>query len=222
MADNDYIHTAQVLKAAVPYLNSRTKTTIALVSSFMEFMGCLRHFTQHNLAACGFEEQTEFNLESLLTGIRPVCNPQERAFVDKILGIFNAKRMYETYSTYMAAMQAMNEFNADSDNEDDESMTNDQYMTNNENAANDEYATNDETKDDTIYSREATEYSDDRDYKQSDASDNINSQTSNSNMFDMLKNMIPPEQMSTFENLSMLFNMMSYDDNNKSNHEEGA
>jgi hypothetical protein len=34
-------------------------------------------------------------------------------------------------------------------------------------------------------------------------------------MFDMLKAMVPPEQMSTFENLSMLLNTMSYDNTNK-------
>ena len=38
----------------------------------------------------------------------------------------------------------------------------------------------------------------------------------NNQMFDMLKAMIPPEQMSTFENFSMLFNTMSYDNNSKS------
>jgi hypothetical protein len=38
----------------------------------------------------------------------------------------------------------------------------------------------------------------------------------NSGMLDMLKNMIPPDQMSTFENLRMLFNTMSYDDSSKS------
>lgn len=214
MADNDFIHTAQVLKAAVPYLNWRSKTTIALVSSLMEFMGHLRNFTHHNLAACGFEEQKEFNLEALLTGIRPVCNPNERAFVDKILGIFNAKRMYETYSTYMAAMQAMNAFNSDSDND---------YNDNNEYMENDETKNDTAYTDDSVYSGEATDYSDDINHKQDASSDDTESNTSNSNnMFDMLKGMIPPEQMSTFENLSMLFNMMSYDDNNKSNNDDDA
>jgi hypothetical protein len=40
---------------------------------------------------------------------------------------------------------------------------------------------------------------------------------SQENMINALKTMIPPEQMSTFENLRMLFNAMSYD-NNKSDH----
>jgi hypothetical protein len=44
-------------------------------------------------------------------------------------------------------------------------------------------------------------------------------------MFEMLKSMVPPEQLGTFENIRMLLNTMSYDNNSKSDdskeHENG-
>lgn len=46
------------------------------------------------------------------------------------------------------------------------------------------------------------------------------SPSENSNMLHMLKNMIPPDQINTFENLRMLFNTMSYDDNSKADHKK--
>lgn len=49
----------------------------------------------------------------------------------------------------------------------------------------------------------------------SDSTHNDGNSEDNGNMLNMLKTMIPPDQMNTFENLRMLFNTMSYDDSRK-------
>jgi hypothetical protein len=73
-------------------------------------------------------------------------------------------------------------------------------------------------QDNTSKSNENYGYSSDNDRnKESDADKTPESETSSySKMLETLKAMMPPEQNDTYENLSMLLNNVSYDNNNKS------
>ena len=109
MADNDYTHTSEVLKAALPYMDAKTKPAMDLFINLNEFMTCIRSFRTKNVAACGFDNEKP-DMEAMLSGIRPKCNDKEMAFIDKILGFLNAKRMYEMYNNYMSVMKNMPDF----------------------------------------------------------------------------------------------------------------
>ena len=106
MGDNDFSHTAEIMKAAIPYVDTKTKTTMDLFVKFIEFQGTYQQFnSKTGLAACGFEKE-DMDLEALLSGIRPCCNDKEKGFVDMILNFFNTRRIFNTYKEFMAATAA--------------------------------------------------------------------------------------------------------------------
>lgn len=197
MSDSILNHNMELLKAAMPYVDSSAQSMLCLLIGFFEFMDCFLSFRSGSMTACQCEDR-KVDLEAMMNSIRPICNKKEREIVDRILSIFNAKRMFEMYNTYMSAMKAMQEFSEFSG----------------------------ETSADDIGSGEndGSGFSGQAFSSDAGESEGCGSGTSDSanpglgidnNMMDMLKEMIPPEQMETFKNLSMLFQAMSYDDNKK-------
>ncbi|MBH1942176.1 hypothetical protein I5677_14850 [Mobilitalea sibirica] len=288
MADNNFLHTTEILEAAIPYIDARTRPTMILMLKLYDLIACFRSFRSNSLAACGFENQ-KFDLEALLSGIRPKCNDNERAFIDRILGFFNARRMFEMYNSYMSAMKAMQEFEGFANGDVNEASDAENVMGNfsgfdfasifgngngpsfsdlqsifgkasgsdagnpNEDNSENFAAYNNMSSMDSDDLDTTSDINPDMDTNQTvDQADNVSEgsssntsdyasafqqtakekdsskgssketgsqsgsgSNSNKSMLEMLKAMIPPEQQSTFENLSMLFNSMSYDDNNK-------
>jgi hypothetical protein len=213
-------------------------------------MGSMKSMTgKVNMAAYGYENE-KVDVEGLLNGIRPLCSNKEREIVDKILNIFNAKRMFEMYNNFMSMMKTMQEFggfpfgDTGTGNNTDNVMGNfagfnfDSIFGNNAAKTSADHASEEDYVSEADYVSEVNHASDadhaseeDHEYDQfssfnqnenSSSNDGATEQaphsrgTSNNNMMlDMLKAMVPPEQMSTFENLSMLLNTMSYDNSSK-------
>lgn len=209
MAEDGLLHTTELLKTALPYVNVRSKLTLELLVKLYELIICIRNLRTKDITACGFENEDEkVDMETLLNKIRPKCNQKERTFVDKILNIFQAKRMFEMYNTYMEAMKTMEGFEGFSGNDTDwDSVGN--FM---KNFSNFDFS--------TIFSDDNNMDSDNPPDIDEDISKEDTSANDNNSMFESLKSMIPPEQIETFENLRMLFDSMSYDDNEKPESEE--
>lgn len=226
MADDDLLHTTEILKAVLPYVDVRTKTTMDLLVKFYELMACIRSMRTNSLITCGYEEQQKPDIETMLNKIRPICRDKERTIIDRILGFFNAKRMYEMYNSYMSVMKTMQEFGGSpfgSDGEAADNMMNNfsgfdfssifgKGSDNSRDFAHDTDSENSSEYHEDYTDQEEHEYRNENSYG---SEPDEQSKGNNTQMFDMLKNMVPPEQMSTFENLRMLFNTMSYDDNSK-------
>ncbi len=209
MADQNYMHTAEIMKASLPYFDDRTRGKVELVSKIFDLMGSLNIIGRESMAACGYRAIT-IDMEGLLNGIRPICDHREREFVDRILNIFNAKKMFEMYNNFMNMMKTMQEFGGFPFGEDEKKSDTDTVTSNFS-----------DTNYDSIFRsfEQGTEQS-----KESEAQDTVSENSSaeakdngfaNQAMFDMLKTMVPPEQQSTFDNLRMLFSTMSYDNNSK-------
>ena len=267
MAEDGLLHTAELLKNALPYVDIKSRLTLELLVKLYELIICMRNYRTNDISACGFENE-DVDMEALLNSIRPKCNEEELSFVDKMLNIFQAKRMFEMYNTYMEAMKTMQgfegfnnndassgfgenddngdglagfmnnfkdfdfstifgeDFNVESFSENLKSMTSDSTD------ENDDYISTDygsdlpsiEKDSDESWNKSRVPNSDKENVTKVDniptndsENNNYNTDnTHNSNMFENLKSMIPPEQLETFENLRMLFGSMSYDDNNKS------
>ncbi len=251
MADADLLHTTEILKAALPYVDVRTKTTMDLLVKLYEFMDSFRRIRRNRLITCDYEDQ-KADVEAMLNSIRPLCKDKERAMVDQLLGFYQAKRMYTMYNSYMSAIKTMQEFGEFSSGGEGEAA--DSFM--NQFAGVDFSSFFSGSSDGSFGSSSDTSFGDDFgngsdsssdfSFGKSEASDSEDTSTgydkdhapedrenveemrsdppadgkdkgSNSQMFDALKHMIPPDQQSTFENLRMLFQTMSYDDNKKNN-----
>jgi len=229
MADQDITHITEIMKAALPYLDSGTKGPAEFFVKIFDLLGGLKSMkSSNNLAACGFTT-SKIDMEGLLTGIRPVCNNKEREFIDRILGFFSMKKMFEMYNNLMETMKTMQEFggfnfNDDGTDNDTENVTGSfassgfESIFKNFQNINSAASASDSQEQNTEANKEQHQT---KDSDKNDAPMNGNGfGKPNDMMFDMLKTMIPPEQMSTFENLSMLLKTMSYDDNSKSDSKE--
>lgn len=191
MEDKTFLHNMELIRAAMPYADTSAQSTMELLLKLYEFMHSYRGFVSGSMAACGFAGR-KVDLEAMMNSLRPICNKREREIVDRILSIFNAKRMYEMYNTYMSAMKAMQEFN-EFNPETSEGDTADNVT-----------GTFSGFDFSSIFGNKAEEGMQEPGHSTDD------------NMTEMLKGMIPPEQLETFKNLSMLFQAMSYDNNKKS------
>lgn len=247
MAEDGLLHTAELLKTALPYVDIRSRLALEVLVKLYELIVCIRNYKTNDISACGFEEE-KVDMETLLNNIRPKCNENERSFVDKMLNIFQAKRMFEMYNTYMEAMKTMQGFEGFGGGDDEDASSS--FMNNfkdidfssmfGDNFNADKFIKNyknmvsDEGKDEKNVTSdyETYKYTDENVSEESqnytstpnnDIVDEVSDEyinSDNSSMFENLKAMIPPEQMKTFENLRMLFDSMSYDDNNKSDENE--
>ena len=210
MANQNYLHTAEIMRAALPYFDSMTKIRMEFYTKVLDLMGSLNTLTGRNsMVACGYES-TSIDVEGLLNGIRPLCDHKERDIIDRILNIFNMKRMFEMYNNMMSAMKTMQEFGGFSFTGEDSKDDTDTVTGNFTGSIFDSIFGGGSSSEDIKSEDTASQDS------QSHTHNNESSTTNDNPMFDMLKTMIPPEQQSTFENLRMLLNTMSYDNNSKS------
>jgi hypothetical protein len=206
MAEDGLLHTTELLRTALPYVDVKSRLTLELLVKLYELILCIRNYTTRNISSCSYQNE-KIDMETLLNNIRPKCNEKERSFVDRMLNIFQAKRMFEMYNTYMEAMNAMEGFEGfggnNNGNDSDE---------NTDNIKDYDFSSifGDNPNSDDIYDI-ATK---NNDFSGESVDDNTSDYDNNS-MFEELKAMIPPDQMETFENIRMLFGSMSYDDSNK-------
>lgn len=209
MANQNYLHTAEIMRAALPYFDSMTKIRMEFYTKVLDLMGSLNTLTGRNsMVACGYES-TSIDVEGLLNGIRPLCDHKERDIIDRILNIFSMKRMFEMYNNLMSTMKTMQEFGGFSftgeDSKDDTDTVTGNFTGSNFDSIFQGGSSEDNTSEDAASQD-----------NQSHTQSNENRANNDNAMFEMLKTMIPPEQQSTFENIRMLLSTMSYDNNSKS------
>ena len=224
MANQNYLHTAEIMKAALPYFDSVTRIRMEFFTKALDLMGSLNTLSsRNNMVACGYEN-SNIDMEGLLNGIRPFCDSKERVIIDRILNIFNMKRMFEMYNNLMNTMKTMQEFGGfpftNEDSKDDTDTVTGNFTGSNfdsifREGGSEDTRSEDTRSEDTWSDNTRSEDTASRD-GQSHTHNNENNFSNDNPMFEMLKTMMPPEQQSTFENLRMLFNTMSYDNNNKS------
>ncbi len=239
MADQDLSHIAELIKAGIPYVDSNLKGIAELAAKLLDLMGSLGSVGKTSFLTANGLKGIKIDVEGLLNGIRPICNIKEGEIVDQILNILNMRRMFEMYNNMMSTMQTMQEaggfnFGDFGTSDDAENVTgnfsgpdfesifksfsdfNSSGNSNSSRTTEPEYSSDsvDETPPD-IKEEKSTD-----DIPEPSASPPNNGGFMNNKMFDMLKSMVPPEQMSTFENLSMLFNNMSYDNNKNDDNKE--
>jgi hypothetical protein len=228
MADRDMMHTAEIVKAALPFVDSKTKGMGELFVRVFELMGTLNSAKNvENLAACG-STASKIDMEGLLNGIRPVCNHKERDIIDRILNIFNMRRMMEMYNNMMEAMKTMQEFGGfpfgdSGSSADTDTVTGNFGGMNFDSIFNMMNQGSEEKKEPDIDVGQADNVNYQREAEENSGNQNGNwnpGSGSNDRMFEMLKTMIPPEKQGTFENLSMLLKTMSYDNNSKPEQKE--
>lgn len=158
--ENDLKHMVDIMKAALPHLDSTTQESASLIIKTSELMDTFQTVRNNeHVSAFSFSRQN-IDLEALLTSIRNVCYARERQIIDSILSFLRMKTMFETYSALSSMMTSQ---------------------------------PTDGGNYDSTGNNESTE---------------AGGSGFNPNMMDILSTMLTPEQKSTFDNISMMFNMM--------------
>lgn len=217
MADRDILHTAEIMKAALPFIDTRHRSAAEIFMKIIDLLANLKSMKSTVNMTSAANESISFDLEGMLNSIRPVCNNKERDIVDKILNFFNMKRAFEMYNKMNEVMNSMKDFEgfpfADTGSE-AETVTEDFAGMSYDSIFRD--SKEDTPIDDFSYAdtldQQAQDYGDDPSSGDHQTPSGSGFQM-NDKMLEMLKTMVPPEQKATFENLSMLFNTMSYDNN---------
>lgn len=155
-------HMVDIMKAALPHLDSSTQESASLLIKTSELMDSLRSVrSQEHVSTFSLNRQN-IDIEALLNSVRTVCYARERQLIDNVLNFLRMKNMFDTYSTLSSMMSS--------------------------------------SSDDTGTKEE-----------QSQGAENTGGGSGlgfNSNMMDILSTMLSPEQKSTFDNMSMMLNMM--------------
>lgn len=234
MADQDLLHTTEIMKAALPYIDTGVRGIAELFVKTLDLMASIKSLrSTDNLAACGFTAG-KIDIEGLLNGIRPVCNNRERQIIDRILGFFNMKRMFDMYNKMMDAMKNIQDLGGfsfeDAEGYDDTTNVTDNLGSSNFQSIFETFRDMNFSGNTTQEFQKSSDLSNDGEEAPDNSyEDNLKEKTASANSFggkpnnmmlELLKTMVPPEQMSTFESLSMLLNSMSYDNNSNEENKE--
>lgn len=92
-------HIVEVLKAAMPYVDSRNIGTIETIVKATDLLHTTRNRSSApaELSAASLSSKP-MDLEGMLSSIREVSTVQERETIDKFLGMFKMKKLYDTYT----------------------------------------------------------------------------------------------------------------------------
>ena len=91
----------EMIKAALPYLDSPRQRTMAMMVKFMELQRTVALFNTpgNNLRMCSQEETQEDAPFQMLTAIREYCTDKEKEMVDNIMTFVQMFSTYETLFT---------------------------------------------------------------------------------------------------------------------------
>lgn len=97
---NNSGHILEVLKAAMPYVDSRRQGTMETLMKATDLIHTTRSIPEHSaeLSAASLNPKGA-DIEGMLYSVREVSSSFERDFIDKLLNCFKARKFYQTYNT---------------------------------------------------------------------------------------------------------------------------
>ena len=92
-------HAADIMRAALPHLNTQSKRPIELVLKTSELLDAIANPDSGELSACALDKEP-IDLEAMLLHVQEVCNEQEKEQVNLILNFVKARKLYQTYQSF--------------------------------------------------------------------------------------------------------------------------
>lgn len=105
---------AQMLKAAVTYMDPSSGKKMAMLARILELRQTLTFFAEDRYSICSVSQNNRPGIEDILKDIRKYCAPAEAEQIDQFLNILNAVRLYNQYNEltknndFSAMMNQMN------------------------------------------------------------------------------------------------------------------
>lgn len=91
----------QMMKAALPYINSSTQKSIAFFIKFMELQRTVSLFNnpENSLQMCSISENEEPRHLQMLNALREFCTEKEQEHIDMLVNYMQMFSAYETLFT---------------------------------------------------------------------------------------------------------------------------
>ena len=96
--NSSYHHVVDLMNAALPFINQKSKTTMEVFIKAGELMDSFSASSSPDLQACDISE-TPTDYEGLLLGLQEVSTPKESELINTLLNYFKAQKLYRTYSS---------------------------------------------------------------------------------------------------------------------------
>lgn len=99
---SNYKHIADLMHAAIPYVNVNQKARMEMLIKASEFVDSFQFTQSPELSACDISDES-VDYEALLQSLQSVCTSNELELVNTILNFLKTQKIYQTY-------QSMREF----------------------------------------------------------------------------------------------------------------
>lgn len=94
-----YDSTAQMLKAAMAYVNPSLGKMMAVMAKSIELQHMVQYLNQGGIRACGVSNRS-IPPEEVLRDLRKYCGSKEKEQLDRCLNLMNMAKMYEMYRNF--------------------------------------------------------------------------------------------------------------------------
>ena len=93
-------HNIEMIKAALPYMDSRTQKSFEVLVKTDELKNTLQNLERSDLSACEVK-QNSIDMESFLFQMRALGNTQECELIDRILHFIKMQKLLSAYRSFM-------------------------------------------------------------------------------------------------------------------------
>ncbi|MBD5089671.1 MAG: hypothetical protein HDT30_12840 [Clostridiales bacterium] len=95
---SNYKHIADLMQAAIPYVNVNQKARMEMLIKASEFVDSFQFTQSPELSACDISDET-VDYEALLQSLQSVCTSKELELVNTILNFLKTQKIYQTYQS---------------------------------------------------------------------------------------------------------------------------
>lgn len=95
-------HNIEMVKAALPYMNTRTKKSFEILIKTDELMNTVQSMESAELSACDVKPNS-IDMEAFLMQMRALSNNREGEMIDNMLHFIKMQKLLTAYRSFMTA-----------------------------------------------------------------------------------------------------------------------
>lgn len=99
-------HSLELLKAVLPYMNSRIQKSVEVVSKADEFINMMQTPEPSSDLSTMSISSSPPDVEEVLQQLKSVSNKQEQDMIDNMSNVIKMQKMMQTYRSFMTANPA--------------------------------------------------------------------------------------------------------------------
>lgn len=94
-------HNIEMIKKALPYMNSRTQKSFEILVKANELRSTIENLDSKELSACDLKPNP-IDMETFLLQMRPLSNKRESEMIDNMLHFIKMQKLLTAYRSFMS------------------------------------------------------------------------------------------------------------------------